>query len=67
MRTPEQCKAKAADLEREARASKTDTRRQAFLELADHWRRLADMRVDRPAESAFELGRRWPRRASRVN
>ena len=47
MRTPDQCRAKADDLEREARVSKSDHRRQAFLDLARHWRRLADNNASR--------------------
>jgi len=51
MRTSEQCLAKAADLEREAGLSKSHQRRQAFLELADEWRRLAMAQVrSLPAE-----------------
>ena len=47
MRTPDQCRAKADDLEREAGVSKSDHRRQAFLDLAHHWRRLADNHASR--------------------
>ncbi len=47
MRTPDQCRAKADDLEREAGVSKSDHRRQAFLDLARHWRRLADNNASR--------------------
>jgi hypothetical protein len=65
MRTPEQCRAKAADLEREAQASKSEVRRQAFLELADHWRRLAEAHGRRHEEA--EAFAPWARRRSRVN
>ena len=47
MRTPDQCRAKADDLEREASASQSHHRRQAFLDLARHWRRLADDHASR--------------------
>jgi hypothetical protein len=65
MRTPDECRAKAADLEREARASKSDVRRQAFLELADHWRRLAAAHGRRQEEA--QTFSPWARRRSRVN
>lgn len=42
MRTPEECRRKAEGLEIEAEASATDTRRRAYMDLADHWRKLAD-------------------------
>jgi hypothetical protein len=42
MRTPDQCRAKAEDLEREAGTSKSDLRRKALLDLAENWRRLAE-------------------------
>jgi len=67
MRTPEQCLAKAADLEHEARVSNNETRRQAFLELADQWRRLADAQArSRRVEPVEETGR-WRLRRPAVN
>ena len=67
MRTPEQCLAKAADLEQEARTSKSEVRRQAFLELADQWRRLAaDQARTRNVEMVEETGR-WRSRQPQVN
>jgi hypothetical protein len=68
MRTPDQCLAKADDLEREARASKTEIRRQAFLDLADHWRRLADSHAKGHARRHVEAEPdAWVSRRSRVN
>lgn len=67
MRTPEQCLAKAADLEHEAKVSKSDTRRQAFLELADQWRRLAAAQArNQRVEPVAETGR-WRLRRSPLN
>jgi len=37
---------KAAGLEDEARRISSDSRRRAYLDLADHWRRLADRYED---------------------
>jgi len=65
MRTPDQCRAKAADLEQEAKASKSDIRRQAFLDLAEHWRRLAESHGARHRD--VEMFAPWARRRSHVN
>ncbi|MBX7250153.1 MAG: hypothetical protein K1X35_14050 [Caulobacteraceae bacterium] len=68
MRTPDQCLAKAEDLEREARASKSEVRRQAFLDLAEHWRRLAQSHAQLHARRQAETDPApWPPRTARVN
>jgi hypothetical protein len=62
MRTPEQCMAKAEDLEREADGSATEIRRKAYMDLARHWRRLAERHDETPAVTAVRA-----RRHSRAN
>ncbi len=65
MRTPEQCRAKADGLEREARAAESDLRREAYLELAEHWRRLAE-RYETGLDRLDPV-RLWPQRKPRLN
>lgn len=62
MLTSEQCRAKAEDLEREARTSKSAVRRDAFLDLADQWRRLADAQNRAPRKETTETLDFWRRR-----
>lgn len=65
MKTSAECREKAEALEREASEAGNSLRREAYLELAEHWRRLAarcDAGLDNPAPQ-----RLWPKRDPRLH
>ena len=67
MRTPEECRQKAAGLEEQAEVATSDTRRRAYLELAGQWRRLADRYESRAHDDPEAIRQRWPARKPRLN
>jgi len=67
MRTPDECRQKAAGLEEQAETATSDARRRAYLELAGQWRRLADRYENRVHDDPEVLRRRWPPRRPPLN